>query len=156
MEAPPVNKRVFWVSAAVGVSVMAFGVLGLFHDAARTNPGQWVRWFIGAALVHDFVVAPLVFAVAMTTRKLLPPALVGIVNGAFITTGVLAAVTYPFLRGYGENPLNPSILPNNYAMNLLWLTGLVWLVAGVALLRRWRRRSTEPRATSLNLAKRNH
>jgi len=144
MEAPPVNKRVFWVSAAVGVSVMAFGVLGLFHDAARTNPDQWVRWFVGAALVHDFVVAPLVFAVAITTRKLLPPPLVGIVNGALITTAVLAAVTYPFLRGYGENPLNPSILPNNYAINLLWLTGLVWLVAGVTLLRRWRTRSSEP------------
>ncbi len=146
MQEAPVNKRVFWIMAAIGIAVMGFGVMGLFHSADRTNPGQWVRWFVGAALVHDFVVAPVVFAVALATRKVMPVWAAGVVNGALIATAVLAAMTYPFLRGYGENPANPSILPNNYALNLALVLGLVWVVTAIALVKtRLSLKETDPR-----------
>jgi hypothetical protein len=128
----------FWILAVVGGAVMAFGVCGLFRDAARAHPDQWVRWFVGAALVHDFLVAPLVFVVAALTRRLLSERSRGIVNGALIATAVLSAMTYPFLRGFGDNPDNASILPNNYALNLSLVVGLLWLVVAVTLIARSR------------------
>jgi len=134
----PINKRLFWILAVVGGAVMAFGVWGLFRDAARTHPDQWVRWFVGAALVHDFLVAPLVFVVAALTRRLLSERSRGIVNGALIATAVLSAMAYPFLRGFGDNPDNASILPNNYALNLSLIVGLLWLVVAVTLIARSR------------------
>lgn len=141
------NPKVFWPLAVVGLSVMAFGVLGLFHDSGRTNPSQWVRWFVGAALVHDFLVAPVVFAFAALTRKALPERFRGPVNGALITSAVLAAMTFPFLRGYGENPINDSILPNNYALNLGIVLAGVWVVAGLSMIKAMR--TTTSTATTI-------
>ncbi len=143
-EPPSPNPRVFWPLAAIGIGVMAFGVLGLFHDAGRTNPGQWVRWFVGAALVHDFVVAPVVFAVAALSRRMVPDRFRGPVNGALIASATVAAITFPFLRGYGANPLNESILPNDYALNLGIVLAAIWAAAGVMMIRGRRQATPRP------------
>lgn len=121
--------RAFWAGVAIGGSIMAFGLVGLFLDAERTHPAQWVRWFVGAALVHDLLLAPVVFGTGHMVRGWGSTVRYGIV-----ASGVLVLIAYPSVRGFGRNPANPSILPSNYAVNLLVLLGLVWLVVGVVML----------------------
>ena len=73
------------------------------------------------------------------------------------TSAVLAVVAWPFVRGYGRQPGNPSLLPRNYAAGLVVYLAAIWTVAlaivGVGLAVRAVRRSrsnAEPPSEELN------
>jgi hypothetical protein len=135
-----VNPRVFWPMAAIGIAIMGFGVYGLFENSARTHPGQWVRWFVGAAIAHDFVLAPTVAIVGVVAARQGPSRYRAIVQGALLASGIVVLTAYPFVRGYGRRPDNPSVLPNNYVIGLLVVLGVIWVVAGALAWRAQRRR----------------
>lgn len=141
----PPNPRVFWPMAAAGASIMCFGVYGLLAESGRTHPDQWIRWFLGAALVHDFVLAPIVAIAGALVARCVPARYRAIVQGALIASGMVALTAYPFVRGYGRSPDNPTVLPNNYAAGLLAVLGAIWLLAACLAWRARRaRRSGSP------------
>lgn len=119
--------RRFWIAVAVGWAVIAFGVVGLFANARQTHPDQWVRWFVGAALAHDLLLAPVVFSVGRYAARWGTS-----VKGGLIASGVLLLIAYPMVRGFGRDPANPSILPLNYWLNLVLMLAGVWLVVGLS------------------------
>jgi len=41
----------------------------------------------------------------------------------------------PFVAGWGRLPDNPSLLPSNYALGLMAILIVVWIVTGALLLR---------------------
>jgi uncharacterized membrane protein YhdT len=132
------SARLFWSGAAIGWTVIAYGVGGLFVEGDRTHPEQWIRWFAGSLIVHDFVVAPLVIAAGSLLARRVRAPFRAAVQGALIATGVITLTTWPFLRGYGLRSDNASVLPNNYALGLSIVLVTVWLVAASVLLRAWR------------------
>ncbi|MFN2488643.1 MAG: hypothetical protein ABR529_02660, partial [Actinomycetota bacterium] len=123
-EHPP--RALFWAGAVVGWSVMAFGVGGLFEDSARTHPGRWIRWFLGALLVHDLLLVPAVFALGALLTRLAPSWLRAPLQRALIATGIVALIAFPFVGGFGRRSDNPSLLPNNYALGLVITLAAVW------------------------------
>ena len=133
------TPRVFWSCAAVGLAVLAFGVGGLFVEGDRTHPEQWIRWFAGSLIAHDFLVAPLMIAVGSLLVSRVRPPYRAAVQGALISTGIITLTTWPFLRGYGLRSDDASALPNNYALGLSIVVAVVWLVAAGVLLGTWRR-----------------
>jgi hypothetical protein len=136
-ETPP-SPRVFWSGAAVGLAVVAYGVGGLFVEGERTHPEQWIRWFAGSLIVHDFVVMPLVVAAGVVLAKRVHAPYRAAIQGALIATGIVILTVWPFLRGYGLRSDNRSVLPNNYALGVSMVVAAVWLVACTALLKAWR------------------
>ncbi|MGH2698650.1 MAG: molybdopterin-dependent oxidoreductase [Actinomycetota bacterium] len=132
------SPRVFWCCAAIGWAVLVYGVAGLMVESDRTHPDQWIRWFAGSLIVHDFVVAPLVIAAGSLLAGRVRAPYRAAVQGALIATGIVALTTWPFLRGYGLRSDNASVLPNNYALGLSVVVVAVWLVAAGVLLRAWR------------------
>lgn len=134
------SPRVFWTCAAIGLAVLAYGVGGLFLEGDRTHPEQWIRWFAGSLIVHDFVVTPIVIAVGSYLVGRVQRPYRAIVQGTLFATGVITLTTWPFLRGYGLRSDNASVLPNNYALGLSLVLAVVWLIAAGALFRAWRRR----------------
>lgn len=143
------SRRGLLVGLAVGVPVMAYGVRGVFVDAARTHPAELARWVVGAAIVHDLVLVPAVLAVGWLGRRLVPPAHWPLVRAGLLTTGVLALVGWPFVRGYGATPRNPSLLPRDYGAGLAAAIAAVWLaVAVLAVVAALRRRYQARRAVA--------
>jgi hypothetical protein len=124
----------------LGWGVMAFGVLGLFHSSNRTHPEQWARWFFGSLAAHDFIVAPIVFAAGTLLVTRIPAPWRAPIQGGLIASGIIALTAWPFLRGYGRDPDNPSILPNNYAIGLIVVLAIVWVTVGLISARERRRR----------------
>ena len=140
-----VNRRIFWSSVVIGWATIGFGLFGLFENSERTHPDRWARWFFGALVVHDLVVAPVVIAIGALLARRVPANYRGPIQGALITTGILVLVSFPFVRGYGHRADNPSALPNNYGAGLLALVVLVWVVTGLFLWRARVRRRRRPR-----------
>ncbi len=136
----------FWISAAAGWAVIAFGVRGIFEKAIDTRPGQLGRFVVGGALLHDLVVAPLVIAVGVVIVRVVPRRGRAVVQAAVVVSAAVALFAYPLVRAYGLAANNPTSLPHNYAANLLGVLGLVWTAAAVVLLIRWRgaRTATQP------------
>lgn len=124
----------------MGWLVIAYGVWGLFDNSSRTNPEQWIRWFVGSLVVHDFVLAPLTFAVgAMLVSRV--SSLRTPFQAGGIASAIIVLTTWPLVRGYGLRSDNPSALPNDYLTGVVMVLIAVWtVVAAIA----WRTRRRRP------------
>lgn len=144
------SRRGLLVGLALGLPVLAFGVRGVLVDGSRTHPAELARWLVGAALVNDLVLLPLALAAGGAARRVVPARLWPAVRTGLLTTGVLALVAWPFVRGYGQDPANPSLLPRDYSAGLVAAVGVVWLgvaawAVAVTLQGRARRSTRSPR-----------
>lgn len=140
-DGPPGGGRSawFWPLAAVGAATVAVGVNGVLDDARLTEPAELARWVLGGLLVHDLVVVPLAFAVALAAARLVPAVVRPVVHGGLVVAVSLTIVAWPFLRGYGLRPSNPSALPRDYAEGLLLALAAVAAVTALLALRATRR-----------------
>jgi hypothetical protein len=132
------SRRGLVAGLALGVPLMAYAVRGVLVDAHLTHPAELARWIVGLAVLHDLVLVPLVLAVGAALRRRVPARAWAPVRAALLATAVLAAVGWPFVRGYGRNPTVPSLLPRDYAAGLLAAIAVTWLFAalGIAVRRR--------------------
>jgi hypothetical protein len=114
---------------------MGYGLRGVLVDAASTRPGELGRWLVGGALVHDLVLVPLVLAVGWGVHRLVPAGPTRrVLTWCLATSGVLALVAWPFVRGYGRQASNPSLLARDYARGLVTYIVVVWAVGAFVLL----------------------
>ena len=122
----------FWLSAAVGWTLIAVGLRGILSHRIDTRPASLARFVIGGALVHDVLVAPVVILAGVAVARAVPRRVRPMVQGALVVTAVVALFSYPLVRGYARLTRNPTSLPHNYATNLAVVVGTVWGVAGLA------------------------
>ena len=103
----------FWVTTAIGWSVMAGAVIGAFSDRRDAQPTELARWLVGSALLHDLLWLPIVAVVgAVLARAGRGGRVPAAVRWAIATSAVLVLIAWPFVRGYGRNRGNPSLLPH--------------------------------------------
>jgi len=131
------SRRGLLVGLALGLPVIAFGLRGVLVDAARTHPAELARWIVGSAVATDLVVVPGVIAVAAVAHRFIPRSWWPTVRTALMVTGALALVAWPFVRGYGRDPANPSLLSRDYLGGLAVAMSVVWAVAAAHLVWRW-------------------
>jgi hypothetical protein len=134
-----------WLFLLPGLAAVLYGAHGLLTAGGRVPLGSWATWFVGGALVHDLVIAPVWIGLGWVAARVLPrPARPPVVVAAAVT-GTLTLVALPFVLGHGADPMNPSFLPRAYGRNLLVVAGVVWLVAaGWAVLAARRVRRPSP------------
>lgn len=131
-----------WLFVLPGLAALGYGIVGLLGAGDDVPLRSWLTWFVGSALLHDLVIAPVWIGLGWLAARLLPaPARPAAVAGA-VVTGVLTLVAVPFVLGYGASPTEPSFLPREYGRNLLLIDAAVLLAAavwGVVATRRARR-----------------
>ena len=111
------------------------------HHRIDTRPGQLARFFVGGALIHDVLFAPLVLLAGVAVSRLAPRRWRAYVQAALLVSGVLVLFTLPEVRDYARVLHNPTSLPHNYTVNLLVVVAVVWLVTtGLAIGAAWRQR----------------
>lgn len=120
-----------WSAIALGWALVIGAVVGALGDGRLRGVGSWVRWLLGAALVHDLVVLPAVVAVGWALSRFVPPAWRTPVRIAATVGAIVTATVWPIARRWGARDDNPSILPLPVGRNLLVLL-IVLAVAAVA------------------------
>ena len=128
--APP--GALAWLLIAAGWAVMAVAVFGLFRDPELGSSTSWVTWILGAAILHDAVVLPIVVGMGWMLGRVLPPAWRTPVRAALVVGAIVSLAVFPIAFRYGARPDNPSILPLDVGRNLLVLLAVLALAAVVA------------------------
>lgn len=138
---PGPSGKAFWICLAAGWAVIGYGIFGTLRDAARTRPENFALWFVGSAVVHDALIAPVVFLVALGLVRLVSPRIRPVIQAGLIVAGSVTVVSLPFVLGRGGAPGNPSALPRNYTAGLLIILGVIAAVTALAARRRVRQLS---------------
>lgn len=120
------RTRAFWIGLVVGLAVMTYGIRGLLVDAAATRPTKAVAWLVGADLLHDLVLIPIVLAIGWLTRRVVPNVLRWPVRASLIGTALAVAIVWIPWRGYGRLPDNPSLAPLDYGNAVVAVVVAVW------------------------------
>jgi hypothetical protein len=144
----------FWMTAVAGWCVIAYGVRGLLQHHVDTRPADLAKFFVGGALLHDLVFAPLVLLAGVLLARTVRGRARSVVQAALVISCVVALFSYPLVRNYAKVLHNPSSLPHDYAANLaavlgvVWGIAVIWSLAAVLVRRPFRRTSaTEVSAT---------
>jgi len=144
----------------VGVLVIGLGGIVLLNDV---NPARYLGialWFAGALVIHDGLIAPVVLGVHLLLRRAgrrIPVAVILIVQGALVVAALMTALVAPEILKQGIGSANPTILPLDYAGNLLrFYAGLALVTAAsiaIVLLRsRASRRADAPSRSGADTA----
>ncbi|TFC86091.1 hypothetical protein E3T28_07245 [Cryobacterium sinapicolor] len=118
----------------IGTAGLLFGLYVLF-DTVRLTRLPGVALWIGAAIVlHDAVLAPLVFFSGILLRRAgrrVAGTIVLVVQGAIVVGSIMTLIVVPAIVAKSLSSNNPSILPLDYGRNLALFWVVVALVATV-------------------------
>jgi hypothetical protein len=129
----------FWIGLAVGWAAIMIGLFGIFDHGSQANPFKVFRLLIGLNIFNDAIVVPVVLGVAFAARRWAPRWLLHPLQVWLIVSGAVSLYAYPLVGSFGKKPSQPSVLPFNYAHNLLIvLASITVFCAGLAF-RSWRR-----------------
>lgn len=107
------------VGLVIGVPILLLGVLDALGDAGRAKPFELVRWIVGLTLVLDLLVIPVALGVGRLVRS-------ASLRWGLAASATVLAVAWPYVRGYGADPYNPSLLNRDYG------TGTAVALGGIA------------------------
>lgn len=126
----------------VGVGLLVIGGLVLLEDVSPRRYIGILIWFAGAIILHDGIIAPLTFGVALLLRKAgrrLDPrrlvAVLGILQGAIVVGAIMFLIVFPQIVKQQIGTPNPTVLPLDYTGNLVafYVVLVVVTAAAVAL-----------------------
>ena len=121
----------FWLSAVAGWAVIFWGVRGALHHHIDTRPAELARFFVGGAVIHDLIFAPVVLGAGVLIARLVPGRWRAAVQAALLISGCAALFAWPEVRDYARVNHNPTSLPHNYTANLLVVVAAVWIATGL-------------------------
>ena len=128
----------------LGVAVLGYGAGGLLTDGPAL--GGWLRFWLGSALAHDLLLAPVVLAVGGVVVRVVRGRARAPVQAGAVLTGVLVLIEAPFVLGAGRRADVPSALPLHYGRALLVVLALIWTGVAVAAAVRLRPRAAADHA----------
>jgi hypothetical protein len=122
------------ILAAAGLAALAWGawLTWDFATASARDGIQALAFFLGATVVHDALVAPLVGLTGLLIARRLPPPWRTPVAAGGALSAVLVLLAVPLLWHPFGVPTNPGLHDDDYAVHLLISLAAVWLVVVVA------------------------
>lgn len=124
------------IGLVVGVPMIAFGVVEIVRHTDATPIPNYLRFFVGADVVHDAVIAPIAALIAYAVLRRVPGVARGPLRAFLFGAAIVVAITWPGIRMYGRMraPDNATVQPLNYATAALTAVGVVAALAGVWLM----------------------
>ena len=119
---------------AVGVAMLGFGAWNLlWHQRSQVGPPADVgKWLLGGVIVHDAILAPLVFLACAVAWRLTGVRLRRALALFLLAGGSLVIIALPDILRSGDNS-NPTVTPLDYPRNLTIILGLLAVVAALSV-----------------------
>lgn len=116
--------------ATVGIAGVTYGVLRILEQSEDTHPAQLGVWLLGALLVHDAIIAPVVIGVGAVLARFVPSRARAYLQAGLIAAGLVSVPGVILIEREGKTA-SPALalLEQNYLLNLLVLLALI---AGVS------------------------
>lgn len=130
----------FWSGVAAGWALILAGAAGMVAQARFAKPVESAIWIVGAAVVHDGVLAPVVIAAARGLRRVVPGRVLPAVQATLVTLALVAGIAAPIYLGLGRRADNASLLPRNYAAGIGITLGAIVAVGSALAVRAARSR----------------
>jgi hypothetical protein len=119
------------VLGTVGVLLGLFGVFRLLTQVPLGDVVFLLVWLVGALIVHDGILSPLVLAVGGLVARTVPPRARRFVQGGLVSGALITLIALPMIYRAHSQPTVKAILEQNFAANL---GVLLAIVAGGAVL----------------------
>jgi hypothetical protein len=124
-------SRIRLVLGGAGGLLALFGVFRLITQVPLADVLVLVVWLIGALVIHDGVVSPLVVGAGWTVSRLVPPRARRYLQAALIVAAIVTVIAIPMMYRRDSQPKSKAILQQNFGANLTLLIGII---AAVTLL----------------------
>ena len=138
----------------LGVALLAWGAYVML-DTVRVNrlPGV-ALWIIAAIILHDAILAPIVFLIGVLLRRggqRVGGTVVVVIQGFIVVGSIVSLIVVPVIVALSYTGANPTVLPLDYGLNLavFWLV-LTVLAAGLAVLLYSRTKRANERSDTLH------
>jgi hypothetical protein len=131
-----------------GVLLGVYGAGRLLTEIPTHSLLLLAAWMIGAVLIHDGIVSPVVVAVGWVLHRFVPARGRGYLQAALIMGGLVTIIAIPMIHLRNSQPAIKAILRQNFAGNLTLLLGIIGagtLIAyAIRVARDQGRRAAEP------------
>lgn len=124
----------------LGIGLLLIGGLVLLTEVPASRYLGIVFWFGGALILHDGIIAPIVFGVSLLMRKAgraIPArqlvVILAILQGAIVVGAIVFLVVFPEIVKQGIGTPNPTVLPLDYTTHLLVFYAVLVVITGAAI-----------------------
>lgn len=114
-----------------GVLLLLFGVFRLLTQEPSDKMVILALWLIGALVIHDGILSPIVVGVGWAVARVVPPRARRYLQAGLIMAGMVTIIAIPMIYRRDSQPKSKAILQQNYGGNL---TLLLALIAALSLL----------------------
>lgn len=124
------------VLAAAGVVLIAVGAVVMQQTVAPNRIVGVALWFALAIVVHDAIIAPLVFVVGTLMRRAgrrIPPAVLAIIQGGIVVASIFTIIVVPEIVAKSLGARNATVLPFDYGLRLAIMWGVVAVLTALAV-----------------------
>ncbi len=115
--------------AVTGVVVGLYGAVSLLTNVPFGTLLLLALWLIGAVVIHDGIVSPLVLGVGWALHRVVPPRARRYLQGGLVAAGLVTVVAVPMIAQQGAQPASKALLQQSFGGNLALLIGLVAAVS---------------------------
>jgi hypothetical protein len=119
------------VIGAAGVALGLFGVFRLLTQISAYNLTVLFCWLIGALVIHDGLLSPLVIGIGAGLKRFVPDRARGYLQFGLIAGGLVTVIAIPMIYRQDSQPVVKAILQQHFGANLATLLAIV---AGLALM----------------------
>ncbi|MEO7017839.1 MAG: hypothetical protein ABI130_13375 [Leifsonia sp.] len=121
---------------ALGIALLVLGASVMQSTVSTQHIVGLIVWLVCALIVHDGIIAPIVFGVGLGMRrsgKSIPFAVLAILQGGVVVGLIVSLVVIPEIYAKHLGTANPTVLPFDYAMRLLFLWGGVLVATALTV-----------------------
>jgi hypothetical protein len=119
------------VLGAAGIALGLFGVFRLLTEVSGYDLMVLFCWLIGALVIHDGLLSPIVVGIGAALHRLVPDRARGYLQAGLIAGGLVTVVALPLIYRQDSQPAAKAILQQHFGANLATLLALI---AGLTLL----------------------
>jgi len=138
----------------LGAALLAWGGYVLFDTVRATRIPGVALWIIAAIILHDAILAPIVFVLGTLISRAghrFGGAVVVVVEGFVVVGSIMALIVVPAMIATNYAPDNPTVLPLNYGVNLaVFFVVLALVAAGLSVWLYSRTKRTKERPDTRN------